>query len=233
MELTEVVRYLEKAGVSDVILPFFLVFVVIFATLSKTNILGKKKNYNAVVALVMALAVVIPHVTHKYPNNFDVVEIFNKVLPQVSLLIVAGFTLLLLIALFGLKGKHATLRPYSLITLIILNMYIHYAYPTISQFFIVISIFIIIDSLLFPGPGNWGHFVVIFTLTILFIFHRAIGFSGQLPLWLKFLENKVTQGMITIFYVFYLILRTVTSEHLGRSEEEKEHILEEFKRGGE
>ncbi|MBU1198201.1 MAG: hypothetical protein KJ685_00010 [Nanoarchaeota archaeon] len=93
---------LDAWGVTDVLLPFVLVFTIVFATLQKTKILGDgKKQYNVIVSLVMALAVVIPHVVGRYPFNFDPVEIINRALPQVSIIVVAIVMLLLIIGVFG------------------------------------------------------------------------------------------------------------------------------------
>jgi hypothetical protein len=96
-------------GVLDVILPFILVFTIVFATLQKTKILGEdenkkpRKNFNAVIALVMGLAVVIPHVIGSYPPDGDVVNIINNALPNVSVVLVAVIMLLLIIGVFGSK----------------------------------------------------------------------------------------------------------------------------------
>jgi hypothetical protein len=101
---------LQEMGVLDVILPFILVFTIVFATLQKTKILGEdenkkpRKNFNSVIALVMGLAVVIPHVIGAYPNpDSDVVNIINKALPNVSVVLVAVIMLLLIIGVFGNK----------------------------------------------------------------------------------------------------------------------------------
>ena len=62
-----VIVFLEKLGVYDVVLPFLLVFTIVFAILEKTRVLGTddvdgkhlpKKNLNAVVAFVMAFLVI-------------------------------------------------------------------------------------------------------------------------------------------------------------------------------
>ena len=101
-DFESVIMVLESWGLMDVLLPFLLIFVVIFAILQKTHILGKdKKNYNVIISLVVALMVVIPHVLNSYPAGFDVVEIINMVVPQISLIIVAVLMLLLLLGLFG------------------------------------------------------------------------------------------------------------------------------------
>ncbi|MBN2052097.1 hypothetical protein JW756_01220 [Candidatus Woesearchaeota archaeon] len=93
---------LDAWGVTDVLLPFILVFTIVFATMQKTKILGEgKKNFNVIIALVMGLGVVIPHVVGRYPFNFDPVDVINTALPQVSIILVAILMLLLIIGVFG------------------------------------------------------------------------------------------------------------------------------------
>jgi len=99
-------RNVNDWGLSDVMLPFLLIFTIMFAILQKTNILGKeKKNFNLVVALVIGLSVVIPHVTNSYPPGADVVQMMNNALPNVSIVIVAIVMFLILIGLLGGEAK--------------------------------------------------------------------------------------------------------------------------------
>lgn len=98
----DALRDLEKWGLTDVLLPFLLIFTIFFAILQKTNVLGRdKKNWNITVAIVVGLLVVIPHITGSYPGGMDVVEIMNKALPNVSLVIVAIVMFLILVGLLG------------------------------------------------------------------------------------------------------------------------------------
>ncbi|MBW2977660.1 hypothetical protein KY331_02335 [Candidatus Woesearchaeota archaeon] len=93
---------LEYLGLMDVLLPFLLIFTLVFAVLQKTHILGKgRKNFNVIIALIVGFSVVIPHVMGTYPAGFDVVNIINVMLPQVSLILVAILMLLLLIGIFA------------------------------------------------------------------------------------------------------------------------------------
>jgi hypothetical protein len=103
MGFPEMIMLLESYGISDVLLPFILIFTIVFAVMQKTKLLGDgRKNYNVVIALVMALGVVIPHVLNSYPNpDYDVVNIMNKALPQVSIILVAILMVLIIIGLFG------------------------------------------------------------------------------------------------------------------------------------
>lgn len=89
-------------GLQDVLLPFLLIFIITFAVLQKTHVLGEnKKNLNVAFSVILGLLVVIPHVTKSYPHGFDIVEILNTALPHVSLILVAVVMLLILIGLFG------------------------------------------------------------------------------------------------------------------------------------
>ena len=102
-DLPEVISKLQTDfGILDSLLPFMLIFVMVFAVLQKTKIIGEgKRQFNTIVAVVMGLMVVIPHVTGTYPPGKDVVEIINTALPQVSLLVVVLLSALLLIGVFA------------------------------------------------------------------------------------------------------------------------------------
>lgn len=101
---TSLLQFLESYSLTDVILPFFIVFLVVFAILQKSHLLGQnKKNFNAMFALIMGLMVVMPHVLGKYPPGKDLVVILNEVLPNVSVLAIAIMMLLLII---GIVAPH-------------------------------------------------------------------------------------------------------------------------------
>jgi len=95
-------RSLESWGLIDVLLPFILVFTLVFAVLEKTMILGPdRKNFNVVIALVLGLSVVFPHITNSYPISYDPVNIINGALPSVSILVVAIMMLLIVLGVFA------------------------------------------------------------------------------------------------------------------------------------
>ena len=101
-ELEEFARVLERWGMVDVMLPFLLIFTLIFAVLEKTKILGEeKRNLNSALTLIFSLIVVIPHVTGNLPANFDPVLIINSALPAVSLVVVAIISLMIMIGVFA------------------------------------------------------------------------------------------------------------------------------------
>lgn len=100
--LEQYVRNLDSWGLTDVFLPFALIFAILFAILQKAKIFGSDgRKTNIVVSTVIALMVVFPHVLGLYPAGWDVVEIMNNALPNVSLVVVAIVMALILIGLFG------------------------------------------------------------------------------------------------------------------------------------
>lgn len=102
LKLEGFLRTLQDWGLTDVLLPFLLIFTIVFAILQKTRILGEsKKNLSVIVAVVVGLLVVVPHVTGRFPSNADPVQIINDALPQVSIVLVAVIFLLILIGVFG------------------------------------------------------------------------------------------------------------------------------------
>lgn len=111
-QLTEFMRNLEAWGLLDVMLPFLLIFTIVFATLQKTEILGKeKRNFNTIIALVFSLLVVIPHVTGSYAQNYDPVVIMNAFLPGIAMVMVAVIALFILIGMWGGEAKWAGGTP--------------------------------------------------------------------------------------------------------------------------
>jgi Na+(H+)/acetate symporter ActP len=101
--IQNVLYSLENLGLRDFILPFILIFTLLYAVLSKIAMFRKEdlKKTNTIIALVIALLVVIPHVLGQYPPNKDVVEIINNALPGVSLVLVGVLCVILLLGLFG------------------------------------------------------------------------------------------------------------------------------------
>ncbi len=91
---------LKQLGVVDVLLPFLLVFTVVYGVLQKIKIFGdESKRFNVVIALVMGFGVVIPHVLN--PGRRSVVDIINAALPEISLIAIAIVMFLLIVGVFG------------------------------------------------------------------------------------------------------------------------------------
>ncbi len=95
-----VVSFLQEVGVYEVVLPFLLVFTIVFAILEKTKVLGTeeieghkytKKNLNAILAFVIGFLVVA---------STELVRAINGVMANMVLLLLLSVCFLLLIGSF-------------------------------------------------------------------------------------------------------------------------------------
>jgi len=124
--LEEAIRFLERFGFFSVILPFLLVFVVVYGLLEKTKIFGtqkiddkeySRKNINAMVAFVIGLLVVAAR---------PIVTALQTSLPNVVMLIIILLAVLVAIGMFWSGEKEFSLfkelpkLSYVLIVVIIL-----------------------------------------------------------------------------------------------------------------
>ena len=106
-----VIEFFGKIGVYDIILPFLLVFTIVFAILEKTKILGlekidgkeyTKKNLNSMAAFVISFLVIA---------STQLVAVINEVMANVVLLLLLGVCFLLLVGVF-MGDKEFTLKEY-------------------------------------------------------------------------------------------------------------------------
>ena len=97
--LQAAIDFLESFGFFDIVLPFILVFALVFAILEKTKILGgggegekePKRNVNALVSFVIGLFVVAAT---------NVVEILRDALPLITLVLIVLISFMLLVGAF-------------------------------------------------------------------------------------------------------------------------------------
>src|SRR3989344_972523 len=94
-------QYFQEYGVMDFLLPLLLVFTIIFAVTAKLALFKDSKQFRVVIALVLALLFVVPHITGNYPLGYDPVQVMNESLPSISLVSVAAIMVLLLMGIFG------------------------------------------------------------------------------------------------------------------------------------
>ena len=110
--LGKAVEFFRDFGLFDIVLPFLLVFAIVYAVLDKTRILGSykdksgdqpQKNLNAVVAFVIAMLVVAAA---------NIVSVINEALPNIILLLVVLISFLVLIGVFAEQGKFFEMSGY-------------------------------------------------------------------------------------------------------------------------
>jgi hypothetical protein len=101
----EVLDFFGEIGLFDVVLPFLLVFTIVFAILEKTKVFGveevdgkkyTKKNLNSIAAFVISFLVVA---------SSELVEIITEVSSNVVVLLLLVVLFLLLVGAFYVEGE--------------------------------------------------------------------------------------------------------------------------------
>ena len=110
-------EFFEDIGIYDVILPFLLIFTIVFAILEKTKVFGteeiegtkySKKNLNAMASFVISFMVVA---------SSQLVEIITEVSSHVIILLLVSIFFLILVGSSKSRAKFVefSLRNFSLI----------------------------------------------------------------------------------------------------------------------
>ena len=102
----ESIDFLVRLGIYDVVLPFLLVFTIVFAILEKTKIMGTekdskggeltKRNLNSMVAFVMAFFVIA---------STQLVAVINKSVSQIFLVLLLIICFMMLAGAFHAQTK--------------------------------------------------------------------------------------------------------------------------------
>ena len=119
-----VLLFLQKFGFYDIVLPFLLVFTLVFAVLEKTKVLGTeefkgvhytKKNLNSIIAFVVAFLVVA---------STKIVAAINQIMANVVLLLMLSICFLLLIGSFFKEDEDVYLKEGPWRTLFMMIMFV-------------------------------------------------------------------------------------------------------------
>ncbi len=163
---TNLAQYFQAYGVMDFLLPFILVFTILYAVTAKLALFKDHKQFRVVIALVLSLLFVVPHITGTYPLGYDPVQVMNESLPSISLVSVAAIMVLLLMGIFGADFSAA-------------------AAPWIAIISLGFVVYIFGASLnLWQGPYDvfyWWSADVTELMVVLFIFGLVVWFIVKEP----------------------------------------------------
>ena len=146
--LQNAITFLRDFGLFDVVLPFLLVFAIVFAILEKTKILGTekikgeevtKRSLNTMVAFVIGMIVVAAN---------KIVTAINEALPNIVLIIIAFVAFLMMIGVFFKSEEFVLYEKYKTFTL---------GFVIVS---LIILIIIILDSLKLDNKKSWLDWIM-------------------------------------------------------------------------
>lgn len=111
---TGVLQMLQNWGVIDGLLPFLLIFTLMFGILQKAQIFKKNESgdnkINGIISAIIAALIVIPHMIGGiYPAGFDPIVIINQMLPSAGVLLVSILLVLMMLGLVGGRQKEGGL----------------------------------------------------------------------------------------------------------------------------
>ena len=154
---------LQDIGVYDVILPFILVFAIMYALLNKIKIFGTGtgvRAVNIVVALVFALLILLP--------EYGIVDRINLYLPRFAFIIILLVTGMILLGFLGRDVEHG-LQGW-LFGLVLL---------------VSIAGLIAVNSDIFPKDTSFGYFLsdnawtIGTIIVVIVILAMIVGFGGS------------------------------------------------------
>src|SRR3989344_3012739 len=106
-QIQGVLSYFQSWGIVDALLPFLLLFALMFAILQKIQLFtgaGNKpdKKIHGLISLTIAALVVLPHITGTYPDpRIDPINIINQFLPSAAILLLVILMVMLLTGVVG------------------------------------------------------------------------------------------------------------------------------------
>lgn len=119
-----ILQFFDQIGVFDVVLPFLLVFTIVFAILEKTKVFGvdeiegkkfTRKNLNSMTAFVIALLVVA---------SSKLVQVITSVSSNVVVLLLLSVLFLLLVGSFYMEGDKSVFLTGGWRTLFMIIMFV-------------------------------------------------------------------------------------------------------------
>ncbi|PIN75371.1 hypothetical protein COV18_04245 [Candidatus Woesearchaeota archaeon CG10_big_fil_rev_8_21_14_0_10_37_12] len=122
-------RALIELRVTDGLLPFVLISLIIFAALQKIKLFKKgedkpDKKINGLLALVVSAMIVVPHLANLYPQNANPILMMYQFLPSTAVLLTIIFAVLVLIGLpFGSASKWFTI-PFMIVAIGVFLIYV-------------------------------------------------------------------------------------------------------------
>tara|TARA_Y100000310_G_scaffold111013_1_gene109417 strand:- start:2688 stop:3278 length:591 start_codon:yes stop_codon:yes gene_type:complete len=188
----EIIEFFDRIGVYDVLLPFLLVFTIVFAIFEKTKVLGTeeidgkkytKKNLNAMSSFVIAFMVVA---------SSKLVETITEVSSNMVVLLFLAVIFLLLIGSFYKEGELVALEG---------------AWRKLFMAIMFIGILAIFLWALKTDDGEpWGEYVIEYVTG---------NFSSTAV-------GSIVLMLIIILFIYYIVQEPKSHHHKPKKEHKKD-----------
>ncbi len=158
----DLLNYAEQAGFFSFVLPFLLIFAIVFATINNMKLFGQQKAVSAVIALCVGLLAL----------QFNVVPIFfSEIFPRVGIALSVMLAVLIILGLFiptaepAQKFFHYLLLGMAFIALFVVlfqqafssfwyDIFYFFDAQTFTYAMVILTIFIAVAAIIGVKPKN-------------------------------------------------------------------------------
>jgi len=218
MTLFDLIFTMESWGFSEVILPFFLLFIVLYAVLSSMKILSDKSGINVTLAIVLSLITVIPHVMGIYPPSFDPVVIIRNLSATMMLVLVASLSAIILMGVMGIDimkegGKSSPF--FAILSVIGINTFVYifypYMFPLVVTLTVILGIFFSMTKT--DKPSFISYLPAVLLIVFIIVFRGSIPQNSKhLPWILRFLEQPQVLSIVIIVGIVVIVIKFMTKD---------------------
>ncbi|MBS3125054.1 hypothetical protein J4211_02260 [Candidatus Woesearchaeota archaeon] len=142
-QIQSVLAFMQSWGVVDALLPFLLLFALVFAILQKVELFkndqGTKpdKKMHGLIAFAIAALVVLPHITGGvYDARSDPINIINTFLPSAAILLMVILMVVLLTGIVHFPNLPVRLVTIAAAILLMLTM-VFQAFPAFAPSWLI------------------------------------------------------------------------------------------------
>ena len=160
--LQNVFQMLNNWGFVYALLPFLLIFTLLYIILKKMTGITTFQSHAGILSFTLSLMVIIPHVLRLYQPQQDPILILNQILPQMVVLLLAIMMLLILLGLVGASLPNAVMSIIALAAFVLLTMsIISAAFPSFAPMWI---------ASLFSDPNFLSLIIILATMGLVIYF---------------------------------------------------------------
>ena len=95
-DIGTVIAQWQTAGIYDYLLPFLLIFAIVFGILTTTKVLGDQRGIGVLIAIIIGLMAI----GYNYSSGFPFSDFLKELFPRLGIGLAVLLTLLILIGLF-------------------------------------------------------------------------------------------------------------------------------------
>ncbi len=144
-QIQQVLAFMQSWGLTDALLPFLLLFALVFAILQKVKLFTTgegatakpDKKLHGIISFAIAALVVLPHITGTYPDpRTDPINIINTFLPGAAVLLLVILMVILLTGVINFPNLPVRMAVFGATIILMLTM-LFQAFPAFAPAWLI------------------------------------------------------------------------------------------------